>query len=287
MTKKIIFNGCSFMAGDEVAWEHYRKEIGNGLTWKQFCSVDTVLTDADREYWNNYHHVYRKNHNLPQFVINSLGLSADNKIDISSDGKSNDMISISTINYILGIPPEERKNYHVVIGWTSIYRVIKYSSKYTTFMSLNVSHIHKPVTGSVEFSEYINAVIINAEYEDVAMNYFKNVLMLENFLLANNITYTFYKAIGNAKECTMREHKFDPAHIVGPLKLDKISNVDNWIKFFNTDTNPIAGESWTSLCIDGQPNNWVHANNSHPNMTTALALADVIKNKILEQQVLN
>lgn len=287
MTKKIIFNGCSFMAGDEIAWEQYRNEVGNRLTWKQFCSIEQIQTDADQEYWNTYQNVYKRNYNLPQFVINSLGLSVDNKIDISSDGKSNDMISISTINYILGIPPEERKNYHVLIGWTSIYRVMKYSSRHKNFMSLNVNHTRTPVIGSDEFKEYINAMLINADFEDIAMNYFKNVLMLENFLLANNITYTFYRALGNAKECTMREHNFDPGHVVGSLKLDNISNVNNWIKFFNTDTNPIAGESWTTLCLDGQPNNWIHENNSHPNTAVALALADVIKDKILEQHVLN
>jgi hypothetical protein len=287
MKKKIIFNGCSFMAGDEIAWEQYRKEVGNGLTWDQFCSIEQVKTNTDREYWDNYQNIYKRNYNLPQFVINSLGLNVDNKIDISTDGKSNDMISISTINYILNIPPEERKNYHVVIGWTSIYRVMKYTSKYKTFMNLNVDHVYKTVVGSDDYKEYITAVIINADNEDIAMNYFKNVIMLENFLLANNITYTFYRAIGSANECIIREHRFDPGHIIGALPLDKISNGNNWIKFYNTDTNPIIGESWTSLHLNNQPDNWIRNGNGHPNMAVAIAMANVIKDKILEQQVLN
>ena len=285
--KKIIFNGCSFMAGDEIAWEQYRKEVGNGLTWDQFCSIEQGKTDADRTYWNNYQQIYKRNYNLPQFVINSLGASVNNKIDISTDGKSNDMISISTINYILGIPPEERKNYHVVIGWTSIYRVMKYASKHKTFMNLNVHHIDDPVPGSAEFKEYITAVIINSDNEDIVMNYFKNVLLLENFLLANNITYTFYRAIGTANECIMRDYRFDPGHVIGALQLDNISNFNNWIKFYNTDTNPIIGESWASLHLNNQPNNWIRDGNGHPNTPTAIAMSDVIKNKILEQQVLN
>lgn len=285
--KKIIFNGCSFMAGDEIAWEQYRKEVGNGLTWEQFCSIDYVKTDADNTYWNNYQFNYKRNYNLPQFVINSLGLSVDNKIDISTDGKSNDMISISTINYILGIPPEDRKNYHVVIGWTSIYRVMKYTSKYKTFTNLNVCHMTDPVPGTAEFKEYISAVIINADTEDIAMNYFKNVLLLENFLLANNITYTFYRAIGTALECVMREHRFDPGYIIGALQLDNISNFNNWIKFYNTDTTPIIGESWSSFRLNGQSNNWIRQGNKHPNMATAIEMANIIKDKILEQQILN
>jgi len=285
--KKIIFNGCSFMAGDEIAWEQYRKEVGNGLTWDQFCSVKQTKTDADVIYWTNYQNIYKRNYNLPQLVINSLGLSVDNKIDISTDGKSNDMISISTINYILNIPPEERKNYHVVIGWTSVYRVMKYASKYKNFMNLNVGHLGKIVPGSEDFIEYITAVIINADKEDIAMNYFKNVIMLENFLLANNITYTFYRAIGAASDCTMREHRFDPGHIIGALPLDKISNGNNWIKFYNTDANPVIGESWTSLHLHDQPNNWIRDDNSHPNAAIVLTLAGMIKDKMLEQQVLN
>lgn len=287
MMKKIIFNGCSFMAGDEIAWEQYRKEVGNGLTWDQFCSKNQIRTDADWAYWNNYNNSYKRNYNLPQFVINSLGLSVDNKIDISTEGKSNDMLSISTINYILNIPPEERKNYHVVIGWTSISRVMKYSSKYKNFMNLNVHHIDNPVVGSEDFEKYITEIMLNADDEDRAMNYFKNVLLLENFLLANNITYTFYRAIGTAKECIMGEHRFDPGHILGALQLDKISNFNNWIKFYNTDTNPIIGESWTSLHLDNQPNNWIRASNQHPNTIIAMVLANMIKDKILEQQVLN
>lgn len=274
------------MAGDEIAWEQYRKEVGNGLTWEQFCSKDYVKTDADRTYWDNYQLSYKRNYNLPQFVINSLGLSVDNKIDISTDGKSNDMISISTINYILGIPPEERKNYHVVIGWTSIYRVMKYTSKYKTFMNLNVCHMNDPVIGSTEFKEYISAVIINADIEDIAMNYFKNVLLLENFLLANNITYTFYRAIGTADECVMREHRFDPGHIIKELQLDNMSNSNNWIKFYNTDVNPIIGQSWSSLHLH-DPNNWIRDGNNHPNTALVIALANIIKDKILEQQVLH
>jgi len=275
------------MAGDEIAWEQYRKEVGNRLTWDQFCSVKHAKTDADVVYWTNYQNIYKRNYNLPQLVINCLGLSVDNKIDISTDGKSNDMISISTINYILNIPQEERKNYHVVIGWTSVYRVMKYASKYKNFMNLNVGHLDKIVTGSEDFIEYITAVIINADKEDIAMNYFKNVIMLENFLLANNITYTFYRAIGASSDCTMREHRFDPGHIIGALPLDKISNGNNWIKFYNTDTNPVIGESWTSLHLHDQPNNWIRDDNSHPNAAIVLTLAGMIKDKILEQQVLN
>ena len=275
------------MAGDEIAWEQYRKEVGNGLTWEQFCSKEYVKTDADNAYWDNYQLSYKRNYNLPQFVINSLGLSVDNKIDISTDGKSNDMISISTINYILGIPPEERKNYHVVIGWTSIYRVMKYASKHKNFMNLNDCHMTDPVIGSTEFKEYISAVIINADIEDIAMNYFKNVLLLENFLLANNITYTFYRAIGTASECVMREHRFDPGRIIKELQLDNISNSNNWIKFYNTDTNPNNGQSWASLHLHDQPNNWIRDGNGHPNTAIVMVLANMIKDKILEQQILN
>lgn len=290
MKKKIIFNGCSFMAGDKIAWEQYCKEVGNRLTWEQFCSPEYAtrhVTDADVVYWNNYHNIYKRNNNLPQFVINSLGLSVDNKIDISTDGKSNDMISISTVNYILNIPLEERKNYHAVIGWSSVYRVMKYTSKYKNFMNLNVGHGSHADWLLNEFKEYITAVIINADGEDIAMNYFRNILLLENFLLANNITYTFYRAMGSASECVMREHTFDPGHIVGSLQLNNISNFNNWIKFYDTDINPVIGGSWNSSYLNNQPNNWICADNPHPNTAAAIALANVIKDKILEQQVLN
>lgn len=281
--KKIIFNGCSFMAGDEIAWEQYSREVGNTLTWDDFCSKTKIKTDVENNIWLDYQHVYKRNRNLPQFVINSLGLSTDNKIDISADGRSNDIISMSTINYILNIPPNERKNYHVVIGWTSLYRVMKYTSKYKNFMNLNIHHIDNPVTGAEDFIDYIKATLVNADNEDIALNYFKNVIMLENFLVANNITYTFYRAIGSEHDCTMREHNFDSREI-GQLQVDKISNFNNWIKFYDTDTNPVVGKSWTSLRLNDSPEYWIHDRNPHPNTKAAMEMAAFIKNKMLEQQ---
>jgi hypothetical protein len=288
--KKIIFNGCSFMAGDEIAWEQYCKEVGNRLTWQQFCSSDQVKTDADIAYWDNYQFIYKRNYNLPQFVINSLGLSVDDKIDISSDGKSNDMISISTINYILNLPPEERKNYHVVIGWTSIYRVMKYTSKYRNFMNLHVHHLDAPTLGAEDFIDYIKTVLVNSENEDLAINYFKNVMLLENFLIANNITYTFFRSLGSADECVMRNHHFEPNYDIGSLQLNKISNANNWVRIIPTDINPVIGTSWTNgiLGLMGSiPENYVSKDNGHPSMVAAKNFAAMLSSKILEQQCLD
>ena len=286
--KKVLFNGCSFVAGDEIAWDQYCKETENTLTWKWFCDGNKK-THEQEKIWTNYLHDYKRKHNLPQFVINLLGLTVDDKIDLSTEGKSNDMIAMSTVQYLLSIPPKDRKNYHVVIGWTLVTRIMKYASKYFNFMNLNINHLQHPTVGSEDYEDYIKAVLVNADIEDLAINYFKNVLLLENFLIANNITYTFFRSLGSRTDCIMQPHSFDPNWQCGPLQLDKISNSDNWIRFIPDDPIPVTGSSWTDAILGDHSNtkNYVSKNNGHPSMYAAKIFAEIISNKIIEQQVLN
>jgi hypothetical protein len=171
------------MAGDELVWDDYSKEIGNKLSWEWFTTVPSVQhTNENRVIWNEYHNVYKRKYNLPQLVSELVGIDTDNKIDLSNEGKSNDMISLATVNYILSIPIEDRHNYHVVIGWSSIARAMKFGKRTKSFINLNPNQLGKH-NFALEYEDYIKVVIINADDVDLYINYIKNILLLENFLI--------------------------------------------------------------------------------------------------------
>jgi hypothetical protein len=126
MKKTLIFNGCSFMAGDEIVWDKYCLEKkGRLLDWRNFWA-DLELKNKPAvldDFMNYYRFDYRRLHNLPMATSLHLGLE---RIDISEDGNSNDNIALSTIAYLISKPIEERKKYHVCIGWTITSRFLKF-----------------------------------------------------------------------------------------------------------------------------------------------------------------
>jgi hypothetical protein len=288
--KKILFNGCSFMAGDEIVWANYSKEVGNELPWDWFTNPKTPqLSDEDVASWREYHNVYKRKHNLPHLVTELLGISTDNKIDLSNEGKSNDMISLATVNYLLSIPTEQRPDYHVVIGWTSVARAMKFSKKFKCFTNLNVRHLGPGATVSAaDHQDYIKAVLINADNDDHIINYLKNVLFLENFLRANSISYTFYRAMGAAQECIMQTKTLESGNLDDALRIVDSSDSNYWIKFIPNDPTPFAGESWDSvvLATTGMSAR-ISFVNKHPSLIAAKNLAAIIANKITEDKRLN
>ena len=105
-----------------------------------------------------------------------VGIDTDNKIDLSNEGKSNDMISLATVNYILSIPIEDRHNYHVVIGWSSIARVMKFGKRTKSFINLNPNQLGK-YNVALEYEDYIKVLLIDADDVDLYINYIKNILL--------------------------------------------------------------------------------------------------------------
>jgi hypothetical protein len=289
--KKIVFNGCSFMAGDELVWDDYSKEIGNKLSWEWFTTVPSVQhTNENRAMWNEYHNVYKRKYNLPQLVSELVGIDTDNKIDLSNEGKSNDMISLATVNYILSIPIEDRHNYHVVIGWSSIARAMKFGKRTKSFINLNPNQLGKH-NFALEYEDYIKVLLIDADDVDLYINYIKNILLLENFLQANGISYTFYRALGNSKDFIIESLAFQSGILQDTLRLVESLDSKCWINFTSTeDTHPSIGESWTSTMIQVPGHNgkfWVSPKNAHPNLDSVKSFATIVARKIKEDKCLD
>ena len=294
--KKIVFNGCSFMAGDELVWDDYSKEVGNKLSWEWFTTGPSEQhTNENRVTWTEYHTVYKRKYNLPQHVSELVGIDTDNKIDLSNEGKSNDMISLSTVNYMLSIPIEDRHNYHVVIGWSSIARAMKFVKKFKSFTNLNPNQLEKHVAQKHNFTsddeDYIKVVLINADDVDLYINYIKNILLLENFLKANGISYTFYRSLGSSKDFIPHSLTFQSGNLQDTLRLVESLDSKCWINFTSTEeTHPSIGESWTSAMLQVPGNNgkfWVSPKNAHPNLDSVKSFATIIAHKIKEDKCLD
>jgi hypothetical protein len=270
--KKLICNGCSFMAGDEIAWEQYCKTLS--IEVMEY----TIAAFTEPKLFTDYMK-YRANYNLPIEVARRLGTD---RIDISSDGNSNDMIAVNTINYILSLPKEERKNHHVLVGWTHYTRRMKFDKRNSCFTNLNIHHLQYPTPNIETFKKFIVTSILEAENEDHYINYIKNLMLLENFLIANNITYTFYRALGSKKDNAISPHVFQPTW-TGSFRDKEISNADCWIKFNEDETYPHLGSSWTQEMLNDDDSLFVSLTNKHPSLKAINYLADIIAESIKSQ----
>jgi len=272
MKKTLICNGCSFMAGDELAWEQFCKDQNLPISdFRKMIASDQVIFTT---YMN-----YRSTCNLPISVAKILGT---NRIDVSSDGNSNDMITTNTINYILSLAKEERKNYHVLIGWTSVARRMIFFAKNSCFANLNVHHLTEPPFELHVFKNYIKTSIVEAENEDHYINYIKNLMLLENFLIANNMTYTFYRALGSDNDGMIRPNCFQPSW-TGSFRDKEISNSNCWVKFRSSDIYPHLGSSWTQEILDKDHSNFVSMSNRHPNVNAVKHVSKIIADTIEAQ----
>lgn len=268
--KTILFNGCSFVAGDEFYWEKYCNE--NNL-YSEWCNPKT--DEEAKQQWI-YRYEYRKKYNLPASVAKRLNLKW---VDLSEDGNSNDAITMSTINFLLRKPKEERKNFHVIIGWSGAYRRMVWCKNTKSFLSLHNNHID-PFHQNKEMLHlipYVKEAIIMADIQDHFYNYVKNILLLENFLLANSCSYTFYRSLGSIVEfdnCKVHPINYSISEMRNEIKIENYTNHNNWYKFIETDNLPFIQSSVATAYIDGHKENWIDSKNSHPNYNIIQDLAD-------------
>ena len=283
--KTLLFNGCSFMAGDELVWDNYCISKGRPvIDWNTFW-LQNYRNPETNEFVKEYRFDYRRLHNLPMAVATHL---ASSRIDISEDGNSNDSIAISTIAYLLSKTSEERKQFHVCIGWSSNSRFLKYIDSINSFTNIHVNHVGGG-HGQLELrdlQDYIDIVFTKNTDEDFWLNYVKNIMLLENFLISNGITYTFYRALGGNGES--RDLKTFP-----PFDFDlpstAITNHSNWYSFQTSEDIgrwPIKQNSWTSTIVS-EESQWISANNRHPNLKAVTIFSAQLADFITKQNVLN
>jgi hypothetical protein len=283
--KTLLFNGCSFMAGDEIAWEQYCISKGSPIIeWGVSWSQNQNIPEANK-FMHEYRFDYRRLHNLPMAVATHLSSS---RIDISEDGNSNDSIAVSTIAFLLSKTWEERKQFHVCIGWSTNSRFLKYIDSINSFINIHVNHVGGG-HGQEELrdiQDYIDIVFAQSADEDFWLNYVKNIMLLENFLINNGITYTFYRALGSSRDA--KDLKNLPPFDF-ELPIGYITNHSNWYScHMNGDLTayPYEQSSWTSNIIHDE-SQWISKTNRHPNLKAVAIFSNLLADFIRKQNVLN
>jgi hypothetical protein len=278
--KKLVFNGCSFMAGDEIVWEQYHKHNYKPVpSWYS----NKEITEAETLFRYGYLK-YRQYFNLPAIITRML--DGDKKIDLSFDGKSNENIAIGTIAYLTNLSKEEREKCHVVIGWTCLSRIMKYSKISNMFVDLTAGHYDTHTANSAKnaLRDHIKTRILGGDDEDFILDYVRNVMLLENYLIANNVSYTFYRALD---DMVYGFEKIGPFNAIDryTLNVKDCSRHENWYKFTADNYTPINALGW-GVEFFAKPQKWISLNNTHPNMETINDFASRLVEFIKTQNVL-
>jgi hypothetical protein len=283
--KKLLVNGCSFVAGHELVWQQYLESIGlsKNLNFTD-CTNDLNRSDQLNTILMIYKNHYRKKYNLPALIAKKLTVEA---IDISEDGSSNDAIALTTIQALLKIPEHERKNYHIIIGWTALMRFLKYSEVSQTFLNININHLNEKKNHlNRELRDYLISVVRYTYDCDAYYNYIRNILMLESFLKANQCTYTFYRNIGDIDDCK----NIYPLPIHQKLKIlntiDAAYSDDRcWVRFSENDKLASEGRSFYNMYMFNKKENWISTVNDHPNTEIVDKFSDRLIDFIKDQKV--
>lgn len=269
------------MAGDELVWAQFHKERNREIVpW--FPPPGTMMS-MDHAVFRNEYIDYRRNFNLPYILCNELGTD---RVDLSHDGKSNDNIAIETIAFLLSLPKEERKNYHVVIGWTSLSRILKYSPDAKHFVDLTAGHYDQEISdpAKVALKNHIKTRILDGDDVDFIQDYLSNVMLLENFLIANEVTYTFYRGVDDwmFDFATLGPFAFFSEYII---QVSACTDHTNWYSFSDDKRLPINGVGWSSFMRDNT-SNWVTTSNCHPSASSMIDFAEKLAAFIKQQNVL-
>jgi hypothetical protein len=268
--KILVFNGCSFVAGDDIAWDY-----SNG-------PYPTRMHDFRVN--DDYFSVIRPNNNLSAFTKELSG--AISKVDLSRDGNNNTEIALATINYIESQPIELRKNFHVCVGWTESLRICKWFNTKNQFISLGpwMVDLKNSVARDSEWHHQMDqesSLYVKPFYEnfydiDFLLEYIKNIMLLENYLKAQGIDYTFWRSLGDP----LSEDSHDVKWInQSMLEINKASDSSKWLQLSpNPEGHPITGESVLSVM---QTNPKLYSTpGRHPNTYAAKLLAGLIAAKI-------
>ena len=292
--KKIILNGCSWVAGDEIAWDLFCKEFNlideDYNTFGERHKHDRVKISLIHHYRDKW----RRKHNQGGMLSKLLNTQVD---DLAIDGNSNDSIALTTISHIMQIPIEERKEYHVIIGWTILERILYYLDYY--WENCRPADYERTENNWPRWKNRFLGLVEQTD-DDWFLNYYKNVILLESFLKSNQMTYTFYRSIGNGNQYVKQDsseynlffNKKNPGDRnqfiqIFNLNAESIDS-NSWLTFFEEDKNrPLLGHSWTTYMGRNYGTTfWVTPTNRHPHRRFTEMLANKIVDHLRDRSLL-
>jgi len=273
MSKKLLFNGCSMVAGDAVTWSNYYPDI-DWFDHTHFSRKSHPKYTADEiEIMRlNYVHNLRKTDNLAGQVSKLTELVVD---DISIDGNSNQNICMSTIGFLSELSQEERQTYHVCIGWSEHTRRTEWETDHGTFYNINIGHLE--ATCHANFHNYIKEAIVNRTDIDHTLNYFHNLITLQSYLKSNNITYTFWSTLTGpvSNNIIFQLEKKSVTNLI-PYQHKLLFDKKDWLVFNEAYEYP-----WIGPCWNIEKKSWISDKNKHPNLETVIEFSKKVAEHVL------
>lgn len=265
--KTLLFNGCSFVAGDDLVWDQFRRQyqISDSIT-----STDLMIGGQWNELYDQYTQ-YRRSYNLPRKVSEALGIDT---VDLSRGGQSNDSIAWRTLEFLNKVLPENRRDYHVVVGWTALARSMKYWPRADQFVDLVLTESQidsegdHPIAKYRDMDQWCDALIKYQTDQDLNLDFLKNVMLLEQYCRSHGISYTFFRSMGTIGDL---DH----------INSQGLTDTQRWLKFPNQ-------KQWLTSIWQQQLeiSQWISPKNSHPNSFAVAKFTDILAPKIRRDLVL-
>lgn len=216
MIKQLYVNGCSWTAGNELdqdlAFDLYIDSLGlykedpdDDLNWNLLDKKTKEIRAVYGDYYNEF--------NWGKYLANSLDLSYTNA---AAGAGSNARIARTTLDYVLSLSEQERKEVLIIIGWTCADRNEIYLENswqvwnHTQPFGQTVDRLlfdDEKTIAAVERIQEQSCVYINSDTANL-QNYFQSVYMLANTLENLGIKFFFFNAlpawwIGGNLKCTV------------------------------------------------------------------------------------
>lgn len=271
MVSKLLVNGCSFIAGDAITWHRHHPNI----PWRFCLTTDKKqqrlwVGDADLEQVHKLFDDYRKNlrpkDNFGAKLSNALGVEL---IDLSQDGNSNDNICRTTIAYLNELGTKEKQQIHVCIGWTSVYRRMKFDREDPNLWQfINLIPNFNSVGAEYQFKNFVRYGIVEADDYDHLYNYLHNVAYLQSYLRQFNIKFTFFRSLYENITIDCNQHIFNT---------DRMFHLDDWYSF-DPKLPPWIGATWMHELDNDKARNFVeYPHHAHP---SEYAVRKLVKNLV-------
>lgn len=262
---KLLFNGCSFVAGDFLTWHQHYPDIDPDIyIWgrqRHPSLTQNQLKQLTDHYWREL----RPRDNLAQQVSRLTGLEA---IDISSDGNSNTAIAQSTIAYI----SEHPGDYQICIGWTEPTRRMVWEAEVGQWINLSLHRLEDPRLPR-RYRDYVNLNLVSAPEADHSLDYVQNLVMLNSWAQSQGLPIIQWRSMGpqGVQPCMLARTEYgvatlDPRRVLDPM---------TWLEL---SSEPWWGRSWFDQLGPGQT---ISPTNLHPNIPAVRAQAAKIAERIL------
>ena len=187
---KLLFNGCSFVAGDFLTWHQHFPHINPDLHIWGRQPHPSIPQEEIKRLADLYRTKLRPQDNLAAQVSRLTGLEA---IDISADGNSNMAIAQSTIAWLSENPGQ----YHVCIGWTEQTRRLVWDHTGQQWINLSVHRLQDQYLPR-RLGDWIKLGIVSAPPEDHVLDYALSLTLLNTWLAHKGIASTQWRSMGSA-----------------------------------------------------------------------------------------